>query len=371
MVEITTLEMVVFLEKAKPHRPSRKLLSSVHNFKLDPLDNANQKTKNTQTNMLFKSAALALLTASAVSATLCPDDFALETCYYIKGGEEYELTDTIPADACGIKCETNYPTEIVEGFRQTRAGISLFKFSGNDKDYSDNGSFDVWESTDGGDSTTWSSPPDRCLELTCGETVYVEAIMNNGDNYGRGEVCGTREWKVECPCVAETYELSCTESVNPSGGHIPVAGDNLDPKVSPHQNPDGFYTFGIVDNCGNTNCADGADGGFAIEVFSGQGPTNDIDEKKLSKFDANPIKNLRGTDRPSGYQSCDTVKYTQFANDKKNKEQKMGSDPENVRAHLQGSGDMVIKATLPGYNEASYAICRVPKPPTNINGLKL
>jgi hypothetical protein len=229
---------------------------------------------------------------------------------------------------------------------------------------------------DQGDSTTWgiwpkwwdSSPSERCLELTCGETVYLEAIMNNGQNDGRGQVCGTRAWEVECPCVAETYELSCKESVNPSGKNIPTAGDNLDPKVSPHQNPDGFYTFGIVDNCGNTYCGDG---GFPIELFSGQGPTDEIDESKLSKYDADPIKNLRGTDRLSGYLSCDTVKYTQFADGKTNEEKKMGSDPENVRAHLQGSGDMVVKASFPGYDDASYAICRVPKPPTNINGLKL
>ncbi len=159
--------------------------------------------------------------------------------------------------------------------------------------------------------------------------------------------------KPETGCPKPQYELRCVESVNPSGKHIPTAGTSLDPKVSPHQNPDGFYTFGFVNTCGEPVCI----AGLPVRLYSGLGPNGEMD--KLVEYPGD-IKNLR--DDPRGYQSCDTVKYTQFANDKKNTEKKIGSEPDNVRAHLQGSGDMVVKAVDPNGVE-QVAFCRVPKPP--------
>jgi len=157
------------------------------------------------------------------------------------------------------------------------------------------------------------------------------------------------------PCPEPKYELKCFESVNPSGKHIPTAGDNTVDEGK-HQNPDGFYTFGFFSNCGDPFCD--PDYGDEVTLYSGLTPDNK--EDKLVAY-TGYIDKLKGKQR--AYQVCDTVKYTQFADGKDNKEKKMGSDPENVRAHLQGSGDMVVKATDPEGNEHT-AYCKVPKPPT-------
>ena len=313
--------------------------------------------------MLFRSAAYLLLTTSLVSAWTCPTDpaFQFDQCSYIdKSGNEVRLADgsTIPVEsACTVQCTGNYGEEIT-GTNQVVlvAGISLVKFSLTAASLAANGDYDEWHPTvTGGKTYRMNSGSDQCVTFTVGESVTVEAIMNNG---GRGQVCGTKQWLVaETPtggCPNPQYELRCVESVNPSGKHIPTAGTSLDPKVSPHQNPDGFYTFGFVSKCGEPTCIEGS----TVRLFSGLGPNGEMD--RLSEYPG-PIQNLRGSEQ-RGYQSCDTVKYTQFADDKKNTEKKIGSDPDNVRAHLQGSGDMVVKATDPNGME-QVAFCRVPKPP--------
>ena len=311
--------------------------------------------------MLFKNAAILLLTTSVVSAWTCPADpsFLFEQCSYIdKSGKEVPLQDgsTIPVESvCTVQCTGNYGNEIVDTDNKVLAeGISLVKFSVTKASLAQNGDYDAWDPTVAG-GKTYRMNSGACAAFKVGEPVTVEAIMNNGENNGRGEICGQKQWQVVgsgCPTTRK-LELRCVESVNPSGKNIPTAGTSLFPKVSPHQNPDGFYTIGVFDTCGEQKCVEG----YQVSLFSGLGPKGEMN--RLSKYSC-PNKNLRGDQR--GYMSCDTVKYTQFANDKTNTEKKMGSDPENVRAHLQGSGDMVVKAIIDGQEQVAY--CRVPKPPT-------
>jgi len=329
--------------------------------------------------MIFnKKAAFCLLTAataaSTVSATHCPEEpeFKFEKCVYTdKSGNTVDLDLTtadedgkIPKDACYIECTGNYGKELMEdnGWQQKEGGegISLVKFSANNEDFNDNGTKDVWNPA--GKTWTWGKP-DSCLELECGAQVHVEAIMNNRQNDGRGQVCDPLSWEVECPeeCPPEPASIYCVEAVNPSGKHIPTAGWSLNPKVSPHQNPDGFYTFGYLDSCGNPICEDA--NGDLLEIHLWSGLQDEFDSKDLDEFDET-IKNLKSEKlngpRDPHYASCDVVKYTQFANDKGNREKKIGSPAENVRAHLQGSGDMVVSSDK---DFAMYAECRVPKPP--------
>jgi hypothetical protein len=267
---------------------------------------------------------------------------------------------TIPKDTCYVQCTGNYGKEL----DNNGGGISLTKFSVNNADYVANGTHDVWNP----DGMTWTirGHNEQCLALTCGDMVYVEGIMNNGANGGRGEVCDTREWAVKCDeiCIANELSMYCEESVNPSGKHIPTAGWSLDPKVSPHQNPDGFYTFGYRDNCGNKVCTN--DKGELLEVHLFSGLQTTFDPADLSEY-TGPIKNLkseRDGERVPHYASCDTIKYTQFADGKGNREQKIGSPAENVRAHLLGSGDLVVSSDRTFDGETLYAFCRVPKKPT-------
>ena len=308
--------------------------------------------------MLFKSASLFLLSAVVVSATKCPSNpaYIFEQCSYItKDGKEVPLYDdsTIPIEsACTVQCTGNYGKE---DWRNGVVGIGLVKFSLTAASLAANGDYDERNPTTvGGKTYRMNSGRGTCVKFVEGEKVTVEGIMKNGANGGRGEVCANKHWPVTSGCPYPQYELFCVESVNPSGQNIPTAGTSLEPKVSPHQNPDGFYTFGFVDKCVEPKCV----AGFPVKLYSGLGPNGETD--KLSEFKG-LIKNLRTEQR--GYQSCDTVKYTQFANGKQNTEKKIGSDPNNVRAHLQGSGDMVVKAINPTTGKEETAFCRVPKPP--------
>jgi hypothetical protein len=308
--------------------------------------------------MLFKHAAIFLLTTSVVSAWQCPADpsFVFTQCSYIdKSGKEVPLKDdsTIPVEsACTVQCTGNYGKELLNG-DQVVPGISLVKFSVSEASLAKNGDYDEWNPTvTGGKTYRMNSGDGTCVPLKVGEPVTVEAIMNNGANSGRGEICAQKQWPVVGGCPTPKFELRCVESVNPSGKNIPTAGTSLEPKVSPHQNPDGFYTFGVFNTCGEPTCIDG----YQVRLFSGLGPNGETNN--LAEYPG-PIQNLRGDQR--GYMSCDTVKYTQFANGKTNTEKKIGSDPQNVRAHLQGSGDLVVKAIVDGQEQVAY--CRVPKPP--------
>ena len=149
----------------------------------------------------------------------------------------------------------------------------------------------------------------------------------------------------ESDCDPEKYVITCEESVNPSGKHIPNS-----PGGGKHQNPDGFYKFFVAKECDKTMCIENEN--IKVEVFAVDGDN----EKKFSteKGEFGPI------------QSCDTVKYTQFANDKDPRAKKMGSNPENVKYHLLGSGDMKVKVTIDeedGNVKTIDTTCLVPKPP--------
>jgi len=148
---------------------------------------------------------------------------------------------------------------------------------------------------------------------------------------------------VECP--EEEFELVCIGSNNPSGKNIPTAGDDTVDEGKA-QNPDGFYSFGLINKCtGEQVC----DENIAVTIYSGL--TADNDESYLMAYEG-------------PYNSCDTVKYTQFADGKKNTEKKIGSDPKKVAAHLSGSGDMVVKYfSEETGEELGKAYCKVPKPP--------
>lgn len=303
--------------------------------------------------MLFKSVSLFLLSAVVVSATQCPSNpaYKFQYCSYItKDGKEVPLYDdsTIPIEsACTVQCTGNFGKE---DFRNGVVGIGLVKFSLTAASLAANGDYrEQNPTTVGGKTYKMNSGRGTCVTFVEGEKVTVQAVMKN-----TGDICDTKQWPVTSGCPYPQYELLCVESVNPSGKHIPTAGTSLDPMVSPHQNPDGFYTFGFYDKCLEPKCVTG----FPVKLFSGLGLNDDTNN--LIEFPA-LIKNLRTEQR--GYQSCDTVKYTQFANGKANTEKKMGSDPLNVRAHLQGSGDMVVKAINPTTGKEAIAFCRVPKPP--------
>jgi len=75
----------------------------------------------------------------------------------------------------------NYPEEIVENYVSVRTGLSLLKFSYNEEDKAGNGSFDIWNTMET-DGMTWGTNKyGGCFRepLTCGDTVSMEALMNN------------------------------------------------------------------------------------------------------------------------------------------------------------------------------------------------
>jgi hypothetical protein len=303
--------------------------------------------------MLFKSASLFLLSAAIVSATECPSNPAYEflQCSYItKDGKEVPLDDksTIPIEsACTVQCTGNYGKE---DWRNGVVGIGFMKFSLTAASLAADGDYRERDPTTvGGKTYKMNSRRGTCVKFVEGEKVTVQAVMKN-----TGEVCAAKHWPVTSGCPYPQYELFCVESVNPSGETIPTAGTSLEPKVSPHQNPDGFYTFGFVDKCVEPKCIPG----FPVTLYSGLGPNGETD--KLSAY-TGLIQNLRTERR--GYQSCDTIKYTQFADGTANTEKKIGSDSSAVLAHLQGSGDLVVKAKNPTTGLEMIAFCRVPKPP--------
>ena len=157
--------------------------------------------------------------------------------------------------------------------------------------------------------------------------------------------CGIPKLDISyCPdlCVPTKYSVKCVESVNPSGKHIPNS-----PGGGKHQNPDGFYTLSVTNDCDKTTCINSED--FVVKVFAVDGATEKEFDFSTKKAEFGAVK------------SCDTVKYTQYADGKDPRIQKMGSDPENVKYHLLGSGDMKVKVTI-GENEYGD-VCKVPKPP--------
>jgi hypothetical protein len=150
--------------------------------------------------------------------------------------------------------------------------------------------------------------------------------------------CGIPEFTLQECCVVEKFTFGCVQSVNPSGKNIPAS-----PGGGSFQNPDGFYTFSLTNNCDNTCIPH-----VHVSLADGEG----------NMFE--PI------DEIGPVSTCDTVKYTQWADnkDKSLKVKKMGSDPSKVKYHLLGGGE--LSATIEHDGTTYKAECKVPKPPARV-----
>ena len=148
----------------------------------------------------------------------------------------------------------------------------------------------------------------------------IEACVSGKD--GR-IVCNevTKEWADTTP-----PEVSCVETVNPSGKKIPPAGSTTLPGSKGGQNEDGFYQLVGEDtvDSGVTICVEDGESGVSLGC----------------------------------YDSGTNVKYTEVASTPRAK--LWGSAKSFVEWHLFGNGDMVIYAVDSAGNESVRVTCLVP-----------
>ncbi len=133
----------------------------------------------------------------------------------------------------------------------------------------------------------------------------------------------TKEWVDTTP-----PEVSCAETVNPSGKNVPPAGSIPPPGSKNGQNEDGFYQLLGEDAVSETEvCVVDEGSGYVIGCYA----------------------------------SGTNVKYTEVA--KKSWVKPWGNPESFVEYHIFGTGDMVIYAVDSAGNESERTTCYVPPLP--------
>ena len=151
----------------------------------------------------------------------------------------------------------------------------------------------------------------------------IEACVSGKDGK---VVCDevTKEWADTIP-----PEVSCVETVNPSGKNVPPAGSIPPPGSKNGQNEDGFYMI---------SADDAVDPDVQVCV---------MDEESGEEIGC--------------YDSGTNVKYTEVA--KKSWVKPWGNPESFVEYHIFGTGDMVIYAVDSSGNESERTTCYVPPLP--------
>jgi len=204
---------------------------------------------------------------------------------------------------------------------------------------------DVWYKTDCDVGLTVSLLPEVHYNVSGGTMLAFEETITVADDPSFGEQIlkctvtfianehpeegapiGTQEIEIYIPDTTPP-EISCVETVNPSGKNIPPAGSIPPPGSKNGQNEDGFYQL-IVEDAVDSD----------IEICVG-----DEDGTLLGC-----------------YASGTNVKYTEMAGEPRVKP--WGSAKSFVEYHIFGNGDMEIYATDSAGNVSSTT-CLVPPPP--------
>ncbi|MCK4800139.1 hypothetical protein KAS31_04135 [Candidatus Parcubacteria bacterium] len=186
---------------------------------------------------------------------------------------------------------------------------------------------DVFYDVSGGTILTFDETITVADDLTPDGRIMECTVTFIANEYPKeGTPIGTQKIEITIPDNTPP-EISCVETVNPSGKNIPPAGSTTLPGSKGGQNEDGFYQL-ITEDVGDPD----------VEICIG-----DEDGTLLGC-----------------YASGTNVKYTEMASAPRVKP--WGSAKSFVEWHIFGNGDMVIYATDSAGNVSSTT-CLVPPPP--------